>query len=43
MNKLLKKCNGKFTLKTTLLLGIQIISILQYYHFKNFLHCGIKP
>jgi serine/threonine protein kinase len=43
MSKLLKKCGNKFTLKTTLLLGIEIISILQYYHFKNFIHCGIKP
>lgn len=25
------------------MLGIEIISILQYYHFKNFLHCGIRP
>lgn len=40
---LLKKCNNKFSLKTTLLLGIEIISILQYFHFKNFLHCHLKP
>ncbi len=43
MSKLMKKCGGKFSLKTTLLLGIEIISILQYYHFKNFLHCGLRP
>lgn len=30
-------------MKTSLLLGIEIISILQYFHFKNYLHCGIRP
>jgi serine/threonine protein kinase len=43
MSKLLKRCSGKFSLKTSLLLGIEIISILQYFHFKNFIHCGIRP
>lgn len=43
LKKMLKKCNGKFSLKTTLQIGIEMISILQYYHFKNFLHCHLKP
>ncbi len=43
LSKLLRKCSGNFSLKTTLLLGIEMVSILQYYHFKNFLHCGLRP
>lgn len=37
------RCGGKLSLKTSLLFGIEAISILQYYHFKNFLHCGLRP
>ena len=40
---LMNKCGNKFSLKTSLLFGIEAISILQYYHFKNFLHCGLRP
>lgn len=43
LSKMMKKCGGKFSLKTSLLLGIEIISILQYFHFKNYLHCGLRP
>lgn len=25
------------------MLGDQLISILQYYHFKNYVHRGVKP
>lgn len=37
------KCNNKFTFKTVLMLGVEIISILQYFHFKNFIHNHLSP
>jgi len=40
---LIKLCGGKFTHKTVLMLGQEIVSILQYFHFKNFIHNQIKP
>lgn len=43
LSHFIKKCGNHFSLKTSLLLGIEIISILQYYHFKNFVHCALKP
>jgi serine/threonine protein kinase len=36
-------CKRKFSLKTVLMLGDQLISILQYYHFKNYVHRAIRP
>ncbi len=36
-------CGGTFTLKTALMLGQEIISILQYFHFKNFVHNQVRP
>lgn len=41
--ELLNRCDGKFSLKSSLMFGIEAISILQYYHFKNFLHCQLRP
>ena len=38
-----KYCNSKFTLKTGLLLGKQMISRLEYFHNKQFIHRDIKP
>lgn len=34
---------GSFSLKTTLMIGYQIISRIQTFHNKNFLHRDIKP
>lgn len=36
-------CSRRFSLKTVLMLGDQIIAILQYYHFKNYVHRAINP
>ena len=35
---LLSIWGGKFSQKTVLMLGQDIVSILQYFHFKNFVH-----
>lgn len=43
LDTLLAVCKGKFTLKTVLMLGQEIIAILQYFHFKNFTHNQIMP
>lgn len=34
---------GIFSRKTLLMLGQEILSILQYFHFKNFLHNQVCP
>ena len=39
----LKKCDGRFSHKTVLMLGQDMVSILQYFHFKNFTHNQINP
>ena len=36
-------CNKRLSLKTVLMIGDQIIAILQYYHFKNYVHRGVNP
>ena len=44
LETLLSRCtNRKFTLKTTLMLADQMISLLEYIHSKNILHRDIKP
>ena len=40
---MLDKCGGKFSFKTVLMLGVEIVSILQYFHFKNFIHNNVNP
>ena len=36
-------CDGHFTMQTTLLIGIQMLSRIQELHSKNYLHRDIKP
>lgn len=43
LDTLMSVCKGKFTLKTVMMLGQEIIAILQYFHFKNFTHNQIMP
>jgi serine/threonine protein kinase len=43
LDALLTLCGGKFSLKTILMLGQEIVSILQYFHFKNFTHNQLMP
>lgn len=39
----LKKCGGKFTLKTVLMLADQILERLEWLHSKSFIHRHIHP
>ena len=43
LEELFQKCNKKFTLKTVVMIGIQIISRLKFLHQKKFIHRDIKP
>ena len=43
MQQLHERCGNKFSQKTVLMLGQQLVSILQYFHFKNFIHNQVKP
>lgn len=43
LDSLLPKCNGKFSLKTVLMLAEQMISRVRYYHDRNIIHRDIKP
>ena len=38
LGKLFNSCGGKFTLKTAMMLAIELVSILQYYHFKSYVY-----
>ena len=40
---LLRDCKGHFSLKTTLMIGDQMISRLEYLHEHNFIHRDMKP
>ena len=43
MSELLAQCGGKFSLKTTLMIGDQMISRLEYVHDKCYVHRDLKP
>ena len=43
LSDLFEICKQRFTLQTTLLLGVQMIQRIQELHSKNFIHRDIKP
>jgi len=43
LQDLLSVCGGRFSIKTTVLLGIQILDILKCIQAKGFVHRDIKP
>lgn len=43
LEELFNFCNKKFTLGTTLLIGIQLIERLETMHEHGFIHRDIKP
>ncbi|CAK89147.1 unnamed protein product (macronuclear) [Paramecium tetraurelia] len=43
LEQLLRKCGNRFSIHTTLRIGIQIIERLQAFHEKNLIHRDIKP
>lgn len=43
LGSLFKYCNYKFSLKTTLMIGDQMIHRLEYLHDCNFIHRDLKP
>jgi serine/threonine protein kinase len=40
---LMKKCGGKLSLKTVLMIADQLIERVEYFHNKNYLHRDLKP
>ena len=43
LEELFTLCERKFTLKSVLMLADQLISNIEYIHFKNYIHRNIKP
>lgn len=43
LEDLLTKCDGKFSLKTTLMLADQMLKRIEYVHSKSYLHRDVKP
>ena len=43
LEELLKLCNGKFSLKTVLMIIDQVLSTLEFIHLKGYLHRCLDP
>ncbi|MCL4116824.1 UNVERIFIED_CONTAM: hypothetical protein GTU68_014476, partial [Idotea baltica] len=43
LEHLRKVCGGRFSLKTTLMLGLQMLERIEYLHSCGYLHGDIKP
>lgn len=43
IEQLKQKCNGRFSLKTSLMLGLQMLERIKYVHECGLLHGDIKP
>lgn len=38
-----KRVGGRFTLKTTLMMGLQLIDRLEYLHSREYIHGDVQP
>ena len=43
LEDMLNYCGRKFSVKTTMMLGIELITRLEFIHHRNFIHRDIKP
>jgi serine/threonine protein kinase len=43
LEKLFDKCGRKFSLKTTIMIGVQICDLLENLHKNNYIHRDLKP
>lgn len=43
LENMLEICGKTFSLKTTLMIADQMISRIEYFHNKNFIHRDVKP